>query len=334
MRRHAWLGLLGSLSLLAAACVPGSWSSWTLVLPLEAGSVRFAVIGDSGTGGRQQYDVARRMLESRRLFPFTFVLMLGDNIYGREEPADFERKFARPYKALLDAGITFHAALGNHDDPNQRFYAPFNMGGERYYTFTEGDVSFFALDSNYMDPAQLAWLESALSKSGSAWKICFFHHPLYTSGRRHGSEQDLRILLEPLLVKHQVDVVFAGHEHFYERLKPQQGIQYFTSGGAAKVSRDNLSRTREGRNLVQVGYDRDRHFMLVEIVGDTLSYQAISRLGRTIDSGTTRRARSASITDALSSLRVSRLRLHLGGRGPSRRRRWRRSGSRSCGRGR
>ncbi len=64
--------------------------------------------------------------------------MLGDNMYGSESPADFVRKFERPYKPLLDAGIKFYAALGNHDEPSQRFYKPFNMDGKRFYTFKKG----------------------------------------------------------------------------------------------------------------------------------------------------------------------------------------------------
>ena len=91
--------------------------------------------------------------------------MLGDNIYGGERPQDFVKKFELPYKALLDAEIPFYASLGNHDDPNQRFYKPFNMDGQRYYTFEKDGVRFFALDSNYMDQDQQDWLEKELAAS-------------------------------------------------------------------------------------------------------------------------------------------------------------------------
>src|SRR5688572_32443008 len=101
------------------------------------------------------------------------------------------------------------------------------MNGERFYTFKRDNVRFFALDSNYMDPEQLKWLETELKNSGSDWKIAFFHHPLYSSARFHGSSTDLRLLLEPLFVKYGVDVVFQGHDHVYERVKPQKGNQYF-----------------------------------------------------------------------------------------------------------
>jgi predicted phosphodiesterase len=254
----------------------------TINLPNKPESVHFAVIGDSGTGGSAEYEVAKRLAEARSSFPFDFVLMMGDNLYGGEKPKDFDKKFADPYKALLDGGVKFHAVLGNHDDPNQRFYEKFNMGGERFYTFKVKGVRFFALDSNYMDPKQLAWLEKELKSAGSDWKIAFFHHPLYSSGEKHGSDVALRAVLEPLFVKYGVDAVFAGHEHFYERMKPQRGIFYFICGSSAKLREGNIEKTA----LTEKGFDRDNTFMLVEIGGNQLSFQTISRTGETIDAGT------------------------------------------------
>src|SRR5262245_6974126 len=111
--------------------------------PAKTDSVRLAVIGDMGTGATPQYDVARRMVEARGIFPFDFVLTVGDNIYGGSSAKDFEKKFAVPYKPLLDAGVKFYASLGNHDNSNERFYAPYNMNGAAYYTFRKGNVRFF-----------------------------------------------------------------------------------------------------------------------------------------------------------------------------------------------
>lgn len=253
-----------------------------LELPNGPGSLRFAVIGDSGSGGKAQYEVASQIAAFRKVFPFDFVLMLGDNLYGRENPSDYEEKFERPYKPLLDAGVKFYAALGNHDNPNERFYKLFNMNGERYYTFTpQRGIRFFALDSNYMDQKQLEWFEKQLMNSSDDWKICFFHHPIYSSGGYHGSNLELRKVLEPLFVKYGVNVVLAGHEHFYERIKPQSGIYYFTSGGASKLRRGNIGPS----DLTAKGYDQDNHFMLMEIEADKLFFQTISRTGVTVDSG-------------------------------------------------
>ena len=258
-----------------------------LKLPLKDGSVRFAVIGDSGTGGGGQQKIADQIAASHKKFPFEFVLMLGDNLYGTEDPDDFEKKFERPYRPLLDAGVKFYAALGNHDDPTQANYKYFNMNGERFYTFKapRGSVRFFALDSNYMQDQQIKWLQKELPASDSDWKIAFFHHPLYSSGEKHGADLELRKQLEPLFLEHGVDLVLTGHEHFYERLKPQQGINYIITGSAAKLRRGNIGRSE----LTAKGFDQGYTFMLMEIVGDELYFQTLNETGKTVDSGVIRR---------------------------------------------
>src|ERR1700742_243417 len=58
-------------------------------VPLIDNSIRFAVIGDSGTGDRQQNDIAQEMERYRQATKFDFVIMLGDNIYGSHTPGDF-----------------------------------------------------------------------------------------------------------------------------------------------------------------------------------------------------------------------------------------------------
>lgn len=255
-------------------------------LPVKPGSVRFAAIGDMGTGKQPQYQLGQRMAELRQRFPFNFVIMLGDNIYGGKSPAELRQKFEIPYKPLLDAGVQFYAALGNHDDSNEVFYKFFNMNGQRYYSFKKDNVHFFALDTDYLDPKQLEWLEKELAGADKDnWKICFFHHALYSSAAFHGSSTELRAVLEPLFVKYGVQVVFAGHDHVYERVKPQKGVYYFVEGASGQLRAGDLRKT----NLTAVGYDKDLSFIAVEISGDDLYFQTISRTGATVDSGTIRR---------------------------------------------
>lgn len=251
-------------------------------LPNRPDSVKFAVIGDSGTGSSAQTRIARQMAAWRERFPFEFVVMLGDNLYGNEDPDDYREKFEIPYKPLLDADVRFYASLGNHDEPNQIYYKPFNMDGRKYYTFKPSDgVRFFALDSNYVDRKQLEWLDKELAASGSEWKIAFFHHPLYSSGETHGSADLQRGLLEPIFIKHGVNVVLAGHEHFYERIKPQKGIAYFILGNSAKLRKGDIRRT----SLTAAANDRAYAFMLMEVAGNDLYFQTITDAGQTIDSG-------------------------------------------------
>src|SRR5689334_5439089 len=208
--------------------------------PNRTDSLKFAAIGDNGTGDRPQYEIAKQMENAHASFAFDLVIMLGDNMYGGQTPADFLKKFEQPYASLLKAGVKFQASLGNHDRPENVSYKPYNMNGERYYTYTRKNVRFFALDSTLMDTKQLAWLETALQTAQEDWKICYFHHPLYSNASRHGSSVDLRVTLEPIFVKHRVDVVFSGHDHVYERVKPQKGITYFVSGAAGQLRRGNM----------------------------------------------------------------------------------------------
>src|SRR5215216_4164524 len=158
---------------LAVALTAGVFAQELTVLH-KTGTLKFAVIGDSGTDNSDQYRTAKVFADVRQRFPYEFVLMMGDNMYGGESTRDFERKFETPYKPILDAGIKFYACLGNHDSPNQAMYKLFNMNGERYYTFKpKNGIRFFALDSNYMDRNQLQWLEKELAASGSDWKVAF-----------------------------------------------------------------------------------------------------------------------------------------------------------------
>ena len=264
----------------------------TLLLPNTLTSVKFAVIGDSGRWSQEQRETASQLTLFRKDFPFEFVLMLGDNIYeGPASPADYLHKFEEPYANLLEAGVDFYAALGNHDDPRQVDYPPFNMKGERYYSFAPPEdvlakitnrVEFFALDTTNPDGTQLRWLDERLGASNAEWKICFFHHPLYTSGRYRAWTFAHRRLLEPLLVRHGVDVVLSGHEHIYQRSRLQEGIMYFVSGAAGSVRRGDGTES----GVIARSYSQDLHFLLMEIDRDTLHFQAISRTGVTIDAGT------------------------------------------------
>jgi 3',5'-cyclic AMP phosphodiesterase CpdA len=260
---------------------PALHTAAQLSLPLKDKSVRFAVIGDNGTGEKPQYEVAERMVEFHNAFSFDFVLMLGDNIYGSKSPNEFRKKFQKPYQPLLDAGVKFYASLGNHDETNERLYKPFNMNGKQYYSFRKANAEFFALDSNYMNPEQLKWLDQQLAASDAIWKICFFHHPLYSDGKTHGPSVDLRNHLEPILLAHGVNLVLSGHEHFYERIKAQKGITYIVLGNSGQLRPHDIRPSQQ----TEKAFDTDRAFLLIEIAGDQLYFQTVSRTGETVDTG-------------------------------------------------
>lgn len=276
-----------------AATAAAAGAPAKLTLPNKADSVRFLVIGDTGTGTKQQQELADVMLRYRRVFPYEFVLMMGDNMYGGEKADDFKKKFENVYKSLLDENVKFYASLGNHDDSNQRFYNHFNMHGEEFYRLKKGNVAFYALNSNYMDKRQVKWLEEELAKDTSEWKIAFFHHPPYSSGGKHGSSSGVREVVEPIFLKYGVNAVFNGHEHFYERIKPQKGIYYFISGAGGKLRRGDV---KDNSPLTEKAYDKDMSFMLLEVASDQMHFQVITRTGETVDSGVlmNQRKKSAS----------------------------------------
>jgi hypothetical protein len=296
MKRRAFLGLLSATT--ASALAPTASANNTLrtvgdgLAPATALSsdevLRFIVFGDSGKGDTAQHELARMMAAHHWNQFYDTALMMGDNIYPDGNPEDIPAKFERPYAELLRRGVSFHAVLGNHDVRKgreaQTNYRNFNMGGRAYYSFTKGDglVEFFALDSNRFDFQQRYWLEGALRASQAKWKIAFFHHPLYSSAEKHGSDFDLRVDLEPLLVKYGVDAAFSGHDHIYERTKPQQGVQYFTSGAGAKTRRGDLKRNTP---FFAAGADETSSFMSVEITPERFSFKTINIAGREIDSG-------------------------------------------------
>jgi Calcineurin-like phosphoesterase len=272
-------------SLAAFLLLIAAWSPAVappLSLPNRPETLKFAVLGDNGSGDKGQYELAAQMVALHRVFAFGFVIMVGDNFYGGQAPPDLVQKFDRPYKPLLDSGVTFHAAIGNHDERLILNYSPLNMRGQRYYTYVRGPVRFFVLDTNIMDAPQLRWFETALQDAREPWKIAYFHHPLYGNAGRHGSAVDMRVLLEPLLVKHGVNVVFSGHDHVYERLRPQKGIHYFVAGSGGKLRKGDLVPS----DTTAVGFDQDQAFMAVEVDADEMFFETISRTGATVDSGT------------------------------------------------
>jgi hypothetical protein len=274
-----WSVALAGLAVVSAA------GAIDLALPNGSGSVKFAVLGDFGSGDSSEYEVAAQMAAFRARFPFDFVITTGDNIIGDQDgPADFAEKFERPFQTLLAAKVPFYATLGNHDKPANRSYGPWNMNGRRYYTFAVKNVRFFALDSNRPDRAELAWVDEALRSANEEWKICYFHHPLYSDGVKHGPALELRVLLEPILVRYGVDVVFSGHDHVYERLTPQAGISYFVTGAGGQDVR-----TLRRSAATAASFDREQTFTAVEVLGGDLFFQTVSRSGTPVDAGVIRK---------------------------------------------
>ena len=250
--------------------------------------IKFIAIGDFGTGDDNQSGIAAQMLRDHKTSPLDFVIAVGDNIYPDGGGRHFEKKFARPYAGLIREGVKFHAVLGNHDVRDGRGdqcqYPLFNMNGQCHYTVKKGDglAEFFMIDSTAFDMTQAGWLEGVLKESTAKWKIAVFHHPIYSSGEEHGSDVALRRRIEPLLARYGVNVVISGHDHTYERVKPQQGVQYFVTGAGGKVRPGDVNL---GSPFRAMSYDRDNHYMQMVIEDQQINFQTIARSGAVIDRG-------------------------------------------------
>jgi 3',5'-cyclic AMP phosphodiesterase CpdA len=249
---------------------------------------RFAVVGDFGTGGIDEVAIAAGMLDAHRKSALDLVVAVGDNIYPNGSGRYFNKHFEEPFAGLLKERVKFYAVLGNHDveegRKDQVNYPLFNMGGSNYYSISRnnGLVDFFMLDSTDLSTTQLGWLENSLHESRAIWKLAALHHPIYSSGKKHGSDLRMRKQLEPLFTRHRVQAVFAGHDHVYERTKPQQGIQYFITGAGGKCRRGDIDMKSE---LRASSYDLDNSFMLIETDETEMSFKSINQAGETVDSG-------------------------------------------------
>lgn len=263
--------------------VPEAWHT-------TADEVSFAVLGDNGSGGRQAMAVAERMARTYRDRPFGLVTLLGDICYYGSIEDRYHDVFRRPMGPLIDAGVGFELAIGNHDEELHHsdeglaeIEAELRMLGTpgRYYTSSHGPVDFFYLDSSVpsrfgeVGSTQREWLDDALSSSTNQWKAVALHHPLYSSGE-HGSTPGLAEALEPVLSRHAVDLVLAGHDHHYERTQPIDGITYVVSGGGCKT-------TPAGRSRFTAMSESTLQFLRIDVVGDRLNGACVRPDGSVAD---------------------------------------------------
>ncbi len=259
--------------------------------------VRCLALGDMGTGHPDQRLVARSMSLYAEREAADFILTLGDNFYEDGVTSVDDPQWKTKFEDVYDAkslAVPVYASLGNHDHKgnvqaqidytrkNPRWRMP-----AQYYSFSrklDGDatVEFFAIDSTPLHlgsagiDKQLAWLDKALGESKARWKIVFGHHPLYSNGE-HGSDPPLTARLEPLFVKHKVDVHIAGHDHHLEMTKPIKGVHYVIAGAGAGPQRAYKAKwTNESYYTATLG-----GFIALRISADNLLIEFVRLKGET-----------------------------------------------------
>jgi 3',5'-cyclic AMP phosphodiesterase CpdA len=240
------------------------------------------VTADTGSGNAEQFANGKQMAAIHRQRPVDVVILGGDNIYPDGNLAEVEAKFTKPYAALLQAGVPFHAVLGNHDirtgngDP-QISYKPFGMKG-RWYTIRQGPVEFFMLDTNMNAPwqFQMPWLKKALASSTAPWKVVVGHHPIYSAGL-YGDDPNAIARLTPVFAKYGVQLYINGHEHSYERTRSINGTTYLITGGGGAYLRPIQANSRSVK--VSSSYS----FVELSATDKTLRIDAWTNKGQSLD---------------------------------------------------
>ena len=248
----------------------------------------FAVFGDFGQGTPGQMAMARQLEKS----PAEFALLTGDLIYGRGEEEHYDARFFAPYRKSLRR-MNFWPALGNHDVGTKDGAAvlaifdvpangPVGVQTGRHYSFDYGNAHIVALDSNaspqLLRSTIIPWLERDLVASRQPWKFVFFHHPPFSSAG-HGENAKTRDLLVPVFARQKVDIVFGGHDHAYERIKPRDGVLYIVSGnGGAR-----LYEHKNPHAYTDFFYNKKHGFTEVKVDGSRLTLRHVNADGEQVD---------------------------------------------------
>jgi len=218
-----------------------------------------------------------------RDFPYQLIIHTGDVAYDAGTVGQLEDNVFDVYAGLF-RNIPFFPAAGNHEYGTQGaapfrsvFSLPTTASNEQWYSYDWGTVHFAALDTEADYDTQVAWLDRDLAASTLPWKVVYMHRPPYSSGE-HGSDIGLRTKLAPVLEKHHVQLVLAGHDHDYERMVPQGGTEFLVTGGGGIGTRGVGSSTFTAFSAEVI------HFLYAEARSDQMIVHAVDATGVEFDS--------------------------------------------------
>lgn len=241
-------------------------------------TVRFLAFGDSGSGNSDQL----ALLEQMQAYPYEMMIHTGDLAYDNGTLSQIETTVFDIYADLFKH-LAFFPVAGNHDyksydaAPFRSVFALPGDGGEKWYSFDWGPVHFAAIDTEADYGTQMSWLDADLSSTELRWKVVFLHRPPYSSGY-HGSDTSLRTQLAPVLARHGVQLVLAGHDHNYERTLPQDGVVYIVTGGGG------IGTKAVGTSSFTAFSEDVIHYLQIEVAGDEMVVHAIDGTGYEFDS--------------------------------------------------
>jgi acid phosphatase type 7 len=264
------------------------------------GDFSFLVMGDSGVDSPDQLSLLQQMLAEPNI---SKMIHVGDLAYDAGTFAQMESNYFALYAPLMSR-LPFFTAPGNHEYMTNSA-APYLAGHAapvsgvpaqdtgRYYSFDWGDAHFVSLDSNILGEdagtRMLAWLDADLAATKKYWRIAFVHHPPYPTGFHLGDP--LCVLVQqqvnPIVERHGVQLVLAGHEHGYERTFPLLSDQRADASGPSTTY---LITGGGGAGLTSVGSipqcvlsESAHNYLRVDVTGMALTFSAIGLNGIVLD---------------------------------------------------
>lgn len=247
-------------------------SVFGLLLALSlAPAQRVGVIGDWGDGSPGRREVARLLRLEHGRSPLAALLTTGDNFYPSGKVVEAFLRELPP--------VPLYPAFGNHDAPNLEAQLR-RFGLEKpHYRVRLGAAEFFFFYTESGVQGQRAWLDEALASSQAPWKVLVLHRPLRSLG---WPSPTLRSLLEPVLFRHRVALVLAGHDHHYARLEAH-GIAHVTTGGGGARLYPVLPKP------AAQAWGVAHHALFLEVEEEALVGYALTPEGRVLDRFTLRR---------------------------------------------
>lgn len=261
--------------------------TWEVRVPVTTGRLRMGFIADNQHG----WQTFRTLVPLLDKADIDLLFVAGDFVQHGYKLREWQTEWFSPL-SIDDFGqtIPLMMARGNHD-ANGAFahaYAPL-PGNGHWYAFSRNGVRFIVLDTESdtaRTPAQLRWLEDELASDASRYaefRVVTFHRPPF-SNRWHSKsstydgETWVRQFIVPVLTRHKVDLVVAGHAHAYQR-REVDGVHYVVVGGAGGA----LDRYKTGRWPMQVDYV-GHHYAVMESFDRRLSWVVRDFSGQLVDS--------------------------------------------------
>jgi len=254
------------------------------------GQFSFAVLSDSRTYPKDWAKVAAAVVRVRP----AFVVFVGDMVADGRTDNQWDEEYFSPAKDFF-ATIPYYGVIGNHEQDCPLFTRIFPTPGGKNWSQEIGPVLFIGIDGamDWGSGSNLTiWLEDILAKSKAQFIFLASHYPAWSSGPHGLLNEDGRLLEEPcrlsqdvlmpLLKKYNATAMFAGHDHFYERSEPEEGVSMIVTGGAGAPPYNKVN-DPEKQNPYSKVFANKHHYCLLTVNEDVCTMKAFTPEGIMID---------------------------------------------------